>query len=315
MSALAVPLKRALRNAVNFPRYGPVALHDPQQSVEVWLEGPDEPKNVTRNNVVAALRPFTLGVMLDDGAAQPLAGREFRLCMRECKSKRLLGILNLRPAGSIPLPGRQFQLFECAGSANYCVSRLNLLAYHLRERWRAERRQRRNPHNFSMTYGDIWCSHVFYICPRPVVLVTVEHQGAGNMFPMDLIGPTDSPWFSMALRLTSPAVKLIEQSRRLALAAVPYSYKSFAYDLGKHHSKTHIEWDTLPFPLKASPQFRLPVAEGAPRVREVRVEELRQVGSHMLFLTSMVSDTLSAPEETLLFHAFYGDRHPPSSGK
>lgn len=78
-------------------------------------------------------------------------------------------------------------------------------------------------------------SHIFYLCPRPVVLVTVEHQGAGNMFPMDLIGPTGSPWYSMALRLTSPAVRLMQEARRMALASVPFSYQSFAYELGQHH--------------------------------------------------------------------------------
>ena len=68
---------------------------------------------------------------------------------------------------------------------------------------------------------DLRASHVFYICPRPVVLVSVEHEGAGNLFPMDLIGPTDSPWFSMALRSTSPAVRLMQRSRRMALAEHP----------------------------------------------------------------------------------------------
>ena len=299
-------MKALLRKTLNVPRYGPVALDDPQELVDVWLEGQGQPKDVTRNNVVAALRPFTLGIMLDR-AVEP----NLRLCFRDRASRRLLGVLHLKPAGAIPLAGHCLCLFEIAGCENYRSSRLHLRWYDLREEWRAERRQRRNPHNFLMTHQDIRYSHVFYICPRPVVLVTVEHEGAGNMFPMDLIGPTDSPWFSMALRLTSPAVDLIRQSRRLTLASVPFSYKTIAYKLGEHHRKACIDWDSLPFSVKPSPQFHLPVAQAALRVREVRVEEFHAVGSHMVFLTTPVSDTPFQASEKQLFHAFYATQCVP----
>jgi flavin reductase (DIM6/NTAB) family NADH-FMN oxidoreductase RutF len=115
---------------------------------------------------------------------------------------------------------------------------------------------------------------------------------------MDLIGPTDSPWFSMALRLTSPAVELMRQSRRMALASVPFSHKEVAYRLGEHHRKASIDWSSLPFPLEPSPQFHLPVAQAALRTREVQVEEFHTVGSHMLFLTSLVSETHREPHHT-----------------
>jgi hypothetical protein len=55
--------------------------------------------------------------------------------------------------------------------------------------------------------------------------------------------------------------------------------------------------------------FGLPVPEAALRVREVRVEEFHEVGSHCLFLTSMLRETLCGPvpenEDGLqLFHSF-----------
>ncbi len=302
-------MKALLRRALNLPRYGPVALDDPQHHVQVSLEGLGHPRDVTRNNVVAALRPFTLAVMLD---SVPSSNAKLRLCYRESDSCRLLGVLHLKPAGAIPIAAQQFCLFEVAGCENYCVSRLQLSAYDRYEAWRAERRQRRNPNNFRMSHPDIRASHVFYICPRPVVLVTVEHEGDGNMFPMDLIGPTDSPWFSMALRLTSPAVELMKQSRTMALASVPFFYKDVAYKLGEHHRRVRIDWDTLPFGTQPSLQFGLPVVEAALRVREVRVEECHTIGSHMLFLTSEVSDTRRKPlVGKQLFHAFYGTRRVP----
>jgi flavin reductase (DIM6/NTAB) family NADH-FMN oxidoreductase RutF len=299
---VSLPWKQRVRRLLNFPRYGEVPLDDPQQHIEVWLEGAGNPRNVTRNNVVAALRPFTIGVMFD---ADSLPGQEPRLCMREAGAGRLLGAIRLRAAGGIALEGRDFRLFEAAGCENYCVAPANLRFYYLRERWRAELRQRRNPFNFRMTAGDLRASYVFYICPRPVVLVTAEYQGASNTFPMDLIGPTDSPWFSMALRSTSPAVRLMQQARRMALAGVPFRYRSAAYELAKHHRIPSVDLAGLPFATRRSPEFGLPVMEEALRVREVRVEEFHEVGSHVLFLTSMVSDTgVNARAGRQLFHAF-----------
>ena len=302
MTAPAALARRALASLIAFPTYGAIALTEPPEGIEVWLHGPDTSINVTNNNSVVALRPFTIGI----ASRQEFAGQEWRLSMRDASTARELGVLQLTPTQSIPLAAQRLHLFEMAGSTNLVVARASLEAYYLRERYRAYWRQRRFKYNFLMTPGDIRASHVFYICPRPVVLVSVEHEGTGNLFPMDLIGPTASSRFTMALRLTSPSVALMQQSRRMALSSVPFSCKQIAYDLGKHHSATEpIDWAGLPFALGRSREFGLPVPAAAPRVREVYVEECQRVGSHMLFLTSIVSDTVSSSSEKLLFHCFY----------
>jgi hypothetical protein len=94
------------------------------------------------------------------------------------------------------------------------------------------------------------------------VLVMVAHRGASNMLPVALIGPTDSPWFSMALRSTSSAVRLIHQSRRMALASVPV-LPLLAYELGKHHRIPRVDLTNLTFPTKLSSTVGLPVMEDA----------------------------------------------------
>jgi flavin reductase (DIM6/NTAB) family NADH-FMN oxidoreductase RutF len=304
-------LKRRIRWLANFPRYGPIGMHDPQQEVSVWLHGLDEKVDVTCNNVVAALRPFTIGVMVSCNQPDDWKDRSLRLCLHERGgTDRLLGVIHLRFVHSILLPGHRLCLFETPRFENFCVDAVKLQLYDLYEQWRVGRRQRRNPHNFLMTTEDILCSHVFYICPRPVVLVTVEHEGEGNMFPMDLIGPTDSPWYTMALRSTSPAVRLMQESRRMALASIPFSLKAATYEMGKHHKNTSIDWASLPFPTMMSPSFGLHVPVGALRIREVRVAESHAVGSHILFITSIEHETLAPPDSDVqLFHSFTSYRH------
>lgn len=299
-----------LATLLDLPRYDAIGLRDPQQEVEVWLRGLNEPINVTRNNVVAALRPLTIGIMFPRHDALP-PGKTLQLAVHQRGgSKGLLGVIHLRPARGLPLPSHQFCLFEIAGCENYCVSALGLRLYYLRERWRAEIRKRKNPYNFQMTRADLRASYVFYVCPRPVVLVSVEHEQSSNIFPMDLIGPTDSPWFSMALRTTSPAVRLMQQSRRMALASIPFTYKAIAYELAKHHKQASIDWSTLPFSTMPSPLFGLRVPEAALRVREVRVQEVHEIGSHTLFLTSVERETAGA-DGRQLFHSFRRPRTEP----
>ena len=306
MTPLVTSAKRLLLKLANYPRYGPVGMDDPQEAIEVWLRGPGDPRNVTRNNVVAALRPFTIGVMLGRNDSPPREGEPFHLCVNDRRTpQELLGAIHLRLVRTLELPDHRFCLFEVETSENLCVPAVSLRLYYLEERRRAEKRLRSNPYNFQMTTSDLRASHVFYICPRPVVLVSVEHEGSGNLFPMDLIGPTDSTWLSMALRSTSPAVRLMQRSRRMALASIPFGYQGIAYELGKHHKLADIDWAALPFKTVRSPLFDLRVPDAALRVREVSVKEFHEVGSHVLFLTSVERETVPGGAKSLqLFHAF-----------
>ena len=152
-----------------------------------------------------------------------------------------------------------------------------------------------------MPPAELHSLYLFYTCPRPVVLVSVVHGERSNLFPMDLIGPSDSPYFLMALRQTSPAVQLMQHSRQLALSSIPAAWKLLAYDLGKHHKASQIDLNTLPFPTLASPTFGLPVPQSALRVREVTVQQSQAIGSHILFVTQVVQET-HWRDGTQMFH-------------
>ncbi len=178
MTGFAKSLKRQLRQLANLPRYDAVGLRDPQHEVEVWLHSNGKTLDVTRNNVVAALRPFTIGMMLQGEYSENLDAGPVRLCIRQGhEPKRLLGTLHLRLVRRIPLSQHRFCLFEMDGCGNFCVGTLKIGLYNLREKWLAERRQRKNPYNFRMAPLDLQCNHVFYMCPRPVEQVIAHKRG------------------------------------------------------------------------------------------------------------------------------------------
>ena len=91
----------------------------------------------------------------------------------------------------------------------------------------------------------------------------------------------------------------------MSLASVPVQYQSMVYELGKHHRLPSVCLANLPFPVTLSPTFGLPVMKDALRVREVEVAEFHEVGSHVLFLTTLVSDShYEHSGRPQLFHAF-----------
>jgi flavin reductase (DIM6/NTAB) family NADH-FMN oxidoreductase RutF len=298
-------IRRSLLKGLRFPQYAAVGLRDPQNVMTVSLHGLGQPSDVTRNNVVVALRPLTIGVMLTADAASrsgsPRCVLEFR---EQVGERRLMGSITLNRTQDLTLRGSIFRLFEPKGCENHCLPAPHLWLYDRLQERRARQQRREKPYNFHMVPSDLRALFVFYICPRPVSLVTVVDGDHANIFPMDLIGPTDSSWFSMALRLSSPAVALMRRSRRLAVAAIPLSYKAIAYELGKHHTRPSIDWATLPFRTVLSPEYRLPVPEASIGVREVQVEECHPIGSHMLFITSVTKESAlnAAPATQQLFH-------------
>jgi flavin reductase (DIM6/NTAB) family NADH-FMN oxidoreductase RutF len=97
----------------------------------------------------------------------------------------------------------------------------------------------------------------------------------------------------------------MQQSRRMALSGVPFAYQRIAYELGKHHRFSTIDWEALPFTTRRSQLFNLRVPVAALRVCEVNVHEFHEVGSHVLFLTTVERETV--PEDAKgpqLFHSF-----------
>jgi flavin reductase (DIM6/NTAB) family NADH-FMN oxidoreductase RutF len=294
------------------PQFCTVGLKFPQSEVRVWLRGLGEPLDVTDSNVIVAARPFTVGIGLEhipDGAAIKRAPLFLGFSDRSGDT-RLLGEIELSYADTIRIGDRALCLLRGSRSTNRCLPRSVV--------WRRyldfARQQRRvdkgpTPPETQMIIRELFALSTFYICPRPVVLVSVVDGNAGNIFPMDLIGPIGGQHFTLALHRTSTAVSLMERSRRVALSGVPVEQISIAYALGQNHKKTDFHWNQLSFDLTTSPDFGVPIPEFALSVKEMEIEEVRAMGSHKLFICRAAGNHLRSHGLQLSFvQGFYHAR-------
>src|SRR5207253_2999020 len=88
---------------------------------------------------------------------------------------------------------------------------------------------------------------------------------------------------------------------KVALAEVPGSACQIAYQLGAHHKKQIVDWQQLPFGLKRSKVFGLPVPDIALGIREIEILDFQTVGSHTFFAGRVAShESLIAGKQ--LFH-------------
>src|ERR1700722_1335650 len=269
------------------PQFCTVGLEDPQSEVRVWLRGLGAPLDVTDRNVIVAARPFTVGIGLEQDPDEATVKRAslFLSFSDRFGDPRVLGEIQLSYAETIRIGNRLLCLFRGLRSTNMCLPRSVVWRRYL-DFTRQQRRVAKGPHppETTMIIRELFALSTFYICPRPVVLVSVVDGNAGNIFPMDLFGPIGGQHFTLPLHCTSTAVSLIEQSRKVALSGVPVEQISIAYKLGQNHKKTDFHWSQVSFDLATSPVFGLPIPEFALSVKEMEIEEVRAMGSHKLFI-------------------------------
>lgn len=304
--------KRVVFGSSNLHQQCAIGLLDPQREVSVWLNGPGICRDVTDRNVMAAAQPLTLGVGIEGAGDEAAILRnspslEFH---EGGGTNRLLGKINLRLIDVIPLGEGRLYLFRVRSCQNYCLPRGRIWAHYLYYAYRQWHTRRRTAAStFQMVASELRTVFVFYICPRPVVLVSVSDGMLANIFPMDLIGQVGAQHFALALHSTSTAVPLMERSLRVALGSVPLEQTSTAYDLGKNHKRRSVEWSQIPFATTPSANFGIPVPRFSLRVREMQIEAVRTLGSHKLFLAKTVEDERWAEGSQLfLVHGIYQAR-------
>jgi flavin reductase (DIM6/NTAB) family NADH-FMN oxidoreductase RutF len=282
------------------PQWSPVALQQPQQAVQVRMSSASGELDVTRYVVVAALNPLTLAIAGNDRTCSALEDHSGpQLHFVDLESGRTVGQLHLKHLRNWDTSGITLGLFEVRNGTQCCVR----WPYRSWNRWLQNRAMRKStdPGNFSMPPEAVQQLMIFYICPRPVVLVSVDDGSHSNVFPMDLIGPVSADRFTLALRSTSQSVETMKTARRVVLADIPGSARSIAYKLGAHHKKVKVDWDKLPFSIRRSLNFALPYPDIALRVREVEILDFDTIGSHTFFVTRIASE-LEIAEAPRFFH-------------
>lgn len=277
-------------------RHLPIALGASDQPLARFeLQGlAAEPIDVSDRHVPVSMRPLVLGLRIDDLAGAEHA-RRLTVVARDSASDEYLGEIALEPAGTLPIGTRTLSLFRTIGSRN-ATSRGPARTWRYALAWIHARRAPARGDGLCMSAADLRCLNVYYTWPRRVFLVGVAHGERSNVFPMDLVGRVDPDHFLLALRATSPAIELMETSRVIAMSGAPADRLQTIYSLGAHHRKASVDTSVLPFPVRRSPRHGLPMlAEGF--TRELTVQEVYRVGSHVLFICRVDEEQGTTPRQ------------------
>ena len=298
-------LKQLALGDADLPQQCAIGLPDPQTEVGIWLERSGHEVEVTDNHVVACAFPFTVGVDLNGYSRTAVPGAPISLKIRERHGgHRLLAVAHLRRSGAITANGRELSLFHVQSCNHYCLPRPRLWAYEL---YQSFIRQRSDRHpEIPMSMRATRAMNVFFICPRPVVLVSVKRGESGNIFPMNLFGAIGDGYFAFALNSARRAAPLVERAGRVALSSIPIAQAQLARQLGKNHRKDSVDWDQLPFATAPSTEFEFPIPQFALRVREMEIEAVRNLGSHTLFFARVIRDERRAEgPQFCVIHGLY----------
>jgi flavin reductase (DIM6/NTAB) family NADH-FMN oxidoreductase RutF len=264
------------------PQWSTIAVVPPQHAVIASLRWDGQSADVTADHTVASLKPLVIASSLD-------AGQRPVLEYRDRASGTLLGVLQLMQMAPIATGSTSVILYHVTAGEHRCL-RWPRRPWNAWLQNRLMRKNRASPHS-ALEPAAVQQLMIAYLCPRPVVLVSVEAHGHRNIFPMDLIGPLErSGLFSLALRSTNVSAPVMRDVRRVALSSMPATMKDVVYTLSEHHRQPLSEWADLPFPVRPSREFGIPAVAAALRIRELAIVHSREVGSHTLFLCRTVSD-------------------------
>ena len=290
------------------PQAFSIGLPDPQAEVAVWLHGLGARLDVTERLAMACADPFTvcIGVHAEE---YPFAAKVQEAFLQFCErngSKQILAEigLDINSATAVPSGDVKLILLRARYSRNYCLPRRHLFAHYCRYRYSLWRKI--DIPGRKMTFLERRAAMVMFIRPHPVVLVSLRDDDGGNIFPMNIMGDLGGGYFSMALKESKLAAHQVERAGRVAISNVPLSQSSTAFALGPNHRKPFIDWGELPFPTKLSSVFGIPVPIFSHRIREMEVEAVHRLGSHMFFVARLVSDEIAPePAELCIVHGFY----------
>jgi len=287
-------------------RHLPIALAEsPPPPVRLELHGASSPpRDVSDAHVPVSMRPLILGVRTEaslDGEHE----KECSLVVTDRLTEQRLGEIRLTPAGSVPLGDARLALFRTTSCRNATAPSLTRWWRYVLS-WEHARRARARGDGLCMSASDLRCLNVYYMWPRPVYLIGVAAGDRSNLFPMDLVGRVDARHFLLALRATSPAIELMETSRVIAMSAAPADQLRAVYALGAHHRVPSVDTSGLPFAVMRSARHALPVLSTG-FTRELSVQEVHRLGSHVLFVCRVDVEQGAAPRQLAHISLMYAE--------
>jgi flavin reductase (DIM6/NTAB) family NADH-FMN oxidoreductase RutF len=296
-------LREILLGRTNFPEAVDLPMENPQTEVSIWMHGLGEPRNVTSCHSVACAAPFTfcIGFKHEDISS---VITDKNISLKFCEStgeRRVLGEIGLKLWIAIPTKDEHLYLFNTISYDNFCIPQSMLWMHNVSNAYARWKYKRDNTLRISAL--DAGCNAVTFICPRPVVLVSLLGEGIGNIFPMNLFGTVGKDYVAFALNSERQAAS-VSQVKHVALSNIPFNMVSTVRELGKNHRHKSIDWNQLKFPTNLSKVFKIPIPDFALRVRELKVEYELPIGSHTFFLGRIIEEEnrLSEPE----FHMIHG---------
>jgi flavin reductase (DIM6/NTAB) family NADH-FMN oxidoreductase RutF len=303
---IRLAIKRIAFGRTLLPQEFTLGLEDPQTEITVWLHGAGSPRDVTRRHSMVCASPLTICVGFDEGqrpGEKDLINPSLKFCERTGR-KRVLGEIGLKPQTIVAEAESEFILFEPRSSKNYCLPKARLGTHYLLHAYRQWRSD--NTKGIKMTFLERRAGMVIFICPHPILLVSVGSKADGNIFPMNILGDLGNGYMGFALRGERLAGGLVERAGRIALSSIPMSQGALAYQLANNHTKKSIDWSQLPFATKMSSAFGIPVPGFASRVMEVEIKSVRVIGSHRFFIARIVrEDKFFGGLEFCSIHGFY----------
>jgi flavin reductase (DIM6/NTAB) family NADH-FMN oxidoreductase RutF len=298
-------VRRMALGNTDLPQQCTVAMPDPQEEITVWLHAAGPPCDVTEAHAPACALPFAVGI----GLKEPPGARE-RVSLRFCErygQRRMLGEIGLRQAGIVATNGPALNLFQARSCRNRCLPWPRLWAHQLFQAY-SQSRGGGDP-DLRMDALAMRSMIVLFICPRPVVLVSVMNGDSGNIFPMNLLGSIGNGYMAFALNSSRRAAPLVEKAGRAVFSNIPWEYSEVARQLRGNHRRDSVEWDQLPFEIRPSASFGVPIPSVALRVREMEIEAVRKLGSHTLFVARVIHDELCAARpQFAMIHGMYQAR-------
>jgi hypothetical protein len=298
-------IERILFGGALLPQEFTLGLTQPQTDIAVWLRGADKSLEVTDRYSIACAAPLTFCIGFDKGQS-PGEKCLDRLSLKfwERNSQQVLGEIGFKFRDRLSLPESDFMFFAPRTSSNYCLSKTHLAAHYLLfayKQWRKD-----NTKGVHLSFLERRAMMVQFIRPHPVMLVSVGNREKGNIFPMNLLGELGNGYFGLALRTERVVGGLVERYGRVALSSMPMSQGAVAYQLAHNHSKESFDWSKLPFPIRTSEVFGIPVPAFALRIKEVEIKAVRVVGSHSFFAGRIVrEEKLSSGLAFGSIHGFY----------